>query len=120
MASPNIILANTIIGKTTLVAPTSTLSNVLVNSAGSGLSMKLNSVTYANGNANNVPLWCSISRGGVEYYLGNSITVPCYYSLVVVAKDTSIYLEEGDALKCNIGTTGVGTTSVTISYEVIS
>lgn len=120
MSSPNIILANTIIGKTTLVAPSDTLSNVLVNAAGSNQSVKLNSVTYANGSVNNAPLWCSISRGGVEYYLGNSVTVPGYSSLVVVAKDTSIYLEEGDALRCNIGTAGLGSTSVTISYEVIS
>jgi hypothetical protein len=122
MSAPNIILANTIYGKTELYAATGTLSNVIVNASGSGQVYKLNSVTYANGNANNVPVWVQIHRGNpmVGYDLASSVTVPGYSSLVVVAKDTSIYLEEGDTLKCNVGSLGVGTTSVVVSYEMIS
>ena len=122
MSSPNIILANTIYGKTTLYAATATLSNVLVNASGSNQTIKLNSVTYANASINNAPIWLQIHRGNpmVGYDLASSVTVPGYSTLVVVAKDTSIYLEEGDALKANVGSVGVGTTSVVVSYELIA
>jgi hypothetical protein len=122
MSAPNIILANTIYGKTTLYAATATLANVLVNSVGSNQTIKLNSVTYANGSVNNVPIWVQVHRGTplVGYDLASSVTVPGYSSLVVVAKDTSIYLEEGDCLKCNCSTNGVGSTSVVVSYELIA
>lgn len=117
MANPNILLANNIYGKTALMAPTTTLSNVLVNSAGSGQILKLNSVTYANYEANNVPIWVTFNRGTTPYYLAGSVTVPGYSTLVVVAKDTSIYLEEGDYLKCNVGSQA--NCSVVVSYELI-
>jgi hypothetical protein len=122
MSSPNIILANTIYGKTTLYAATATLANVLVNSVGSNQTIKLNSVTYANASSNNIPIWVTLYRGTplVGYDLASSVTVPSYSSLVVVAKDTSIYLEEGDVLRCNCGTYGVGSTSVVVSYELIA
>jgi hypothetical protein len=117
MATPNIILANTIIGKTTLYNANSVMTQVLSNANGSNQLIKLNSVMYANANANNIPCYVEITRGGLSYNLAGSVTVPGYSSLVVVAKDTSTYLEEGDGLRCN---TGGGMMGVTISYEVIS
>jgi len=117
MASPNIILANNIYGRTTLYNANSVMTQVLNNANGSNQLIKLNSVMYANANANNIPCYVEITRGGISTNLAGAITVPGYSSLVVVAKDTSTYLEEGDALRCN---TSGGMMGVTISYEVIS
>ena len=49
-------------------------------------------------------------------YLAHRISVPNQSSLVVLGKDTSIYLEESDQIKAGIGTTST-TSTITISYE---
>lgn len=118
MSAPNIIIANTIFGRTTFYTTNTVLTPIVSNATGSNQLLKLNSVTFANQNANNVPLWLDVQRGAGSYWLGCSVTVPGYSSLVVVAKDTSIYLEEGDTLRANTG--AVGVCSVTVSYELIS
>lgn len=116
MSAPNLILTNTIVGKTMLYVANNTMTQVLANANGSNQVIKLNSVMYANANANNIPAYVEILRGGVSYNLAGSVTVPGYSSMVIVAKDTSTYLEEGDALRCN---TGGGSMAVSISYELI-
>lgn len=116
MSAPNLILTNTIVGKTVLFPATSTMTAALANANGSNQVIKLNSVMYANANANNIPCYVEIQRGGISTNLAGGVTVPGYSSLVIVAKDTSTYLEEGDTLRCN---TGGGGMSVTISYELI-
>jgi hypothetical protein len=116
MSSPNLILTNTIVGKTMLYNANSTMTAVLANANGSNQVIKLNSVMYANANANNIPCYVEIQRGGVSYNLAGSVTVPGLSSLVIVAKDTSTYLEEGDILRCNTAGGGMG---VSISYELI-
>lgn len=118
MSAPNIIVANTIFGKTSFYTTNTVLTPIVTNATNSGQLLKLNSVTFANSNANNVPLWLDIQRGAGSYWLGCSVTVPGYSTLVVVAKDTSIYLEEGDVLRANTGSQG--TCSVVTSYELIS
>ena len=116
MSAPNLILTNNIYGNTVLYNANTTMTQVLLNASGSNQVIKLNSVMYANANANNIPCYVQITRGGVAYNLAGGVTVPGYSSLVVVAKDTSTYLVEGDALGCN---TGGGGMSVSISYEII-
>ena len=116
MSAPNLITTSTIVGKTVLYNATNTMTGVLANANGSNQVVKLNSVMYANANANNIQAFVEIQRGGVSYNLAGGVTVPGISSLVVVAKDTSTYLEEGDTLRCN---TGGGTMAVSVSYELI-
>ena len=119
MSAPNLILTNSIYGNTTYLS-TSTMSPqiVLTNSAGSGSAYKLNTVMVANPNAVNIPITVDVTRGASNYYLAANVTVPGFSSLVVQAKDTAIYLIEGDALRCNVG--AAYTCHFTVSYEVIS
>lgn len=117
MATPNIVIANNIIGGTTLYNANNVMTQVLLNANNSNQIIKLNSVMYANANANNITAHVDILRGTVGYNLAGGVTVPGFSSLVIVAKDTSTYLMEGDALRCN---TGGGAMAVSISYEVIS
>lgn len=116
MTAPNLILTNTIVGKTALYNATSTMTDVLANANGSNQVIKLNSVMYANANANNIQAFVEIKRGTVSTNLAGGVTVPGLSSLVILAKDTSTYLEEGDTLRCN---TGGGSMSVSVSYELI-
>lgn len=120
MSAPNLILTNSIYGNTALFTTGSlTPQTVLTNASGSGLACKLNTVMVANPNAVNMPITVDISRGGSGYYLAANVTVPGNSSLVVQAKDTAIYLIEGDVLRCNVGVGGYANCHFTVSYELI-
>jgi hypothetical protein len=119
MSAPNLILTNSIYGNTTFLTTSSlTPQNVLANPGASGQAYKLNTVMVANPNAVNMPITVDVSRGGTGYLLAANVTVPGNSSLVVQAKDTAIYLIEGDTLRCNVGVGGY-TCHFTVSYEVI-
>lgn len=121
MSAPNLILTNSIYGNTTYLTTGSlTPQSVLSNPGASGQSYKLNTVMVANPNANNIPISVNVTRGANSYYMAANVTVPFNSTLVVQAKDTAIYLVEGDTLTCNVGSAGMGSCHFTVSYEVIS
>jgi hypothetical protein len=39
-------------------------------------------------------------RSSISYKIASTITVPADASLVVISKENSIYLQEGDSLRC--------------------
>ena len=119
MSAPNLILTNNIYGNTAFLQTSSaTPTNILSNASGSGQAVKLNTIMVANPNAVNVPVSVDIYRNGVANYLGYNVVIPGNSSLVLQARDTSIYMIEGDALRCYTG--AAYTCHFTVSYEVIS
>jgi hypothetical protein len=119
MSAPNLILTDNIYGNTTFLATSSlTPVNTLANPGNSNKAYKLNTVMVANPNGPNIPVSVDVSRGGTGYYLAANVSVPGNSSLVVQAKDTAIYLIEGDTLRCNVGVGGY-TCHFTVSYEII-
>jgi hypothetical protein len=52
------------------------------------------------------------------YYLGGNVSIPANSVLTLLAKDTSIYLEEGDVIQANV--TANSAVTITASYELIS
>lgn len=100
MAIPNILNATSVLGRTAYANVTTVLSNVLVNTAASGNSYRIVNLTAANtdtGNIGNVSL--SVNRAGITNYLAVGINVPTRSSIVLLSKDNSLVLEEGDALQ---------------------
>ena len=121
MSAPNLILTNNIYGNTAFLATSSlTPQTVLSNGAASGSAYKLNTVMVANPNAVKVPITVDVLRNGTGNYLAANVTVPGFSSLVVQAKDTAIYLVEGDTLRANVTSANNGPVNVIVSYEVIS
>lgn len=118
MAAPNIIGATTITGKTVLSNLTTVTANVLTNSSSSGTVDKLNSIMLSNYTSSSVGANVVIDRSGTTYYLGGNLSIPGNSTLVVLAKDTGIYLEEGDVLQANA--TANSSITLTTSYELIS
>lgn len=101
MANPNIVNVSTIYGKTAVQAVTTTATAIVENSAASGTILKINSLTVANvDGTNSADITVDIFRNSTAYRLANTITVPADASLVVISKDTSVYLEEGDSIRC--------------------
>jgi len=101
MANPNIVNVSDIRGKTAVQAVTTTATAIVSNSAGSDKVFKINSLTIANvDGVNSADINVDVFRSSTATRIAFTIAVPADSTLVVISKDTSIYLEEGDSLRC--------------------
>jgi len=124
MAAPNIVNVSTITGKTAKVALTTTSQTTLVsNASSSGQVFKINMIQVANVDGTNacdvtVDVHSAASGGGTAYSLASTISVPADASLVVLDKNTALYLEENTSITATAGT--ASDLEVLVSYEEIS
>jgi len=100
MAAPNIVNVSTITGKTNVSILSTSATDVVSNPASSGKVFKINTVFISNVDGTNAAdVTVSVFRSSVEYKIVSTVSVPADATLTVITKDTSIYLEEGDALR---------------------
>ena len=123
MANPNIINASTILGKTVFDADIATsASELFENAASSGKILKINSLIIANidgTDAADITVTIRNAAGGTTYStIANTVSVPADATLVVISKDTSIYLLED--MSIYLAASAAGDLSATCSYEEIS
>ena len=120
MAAPNIVNVATITGKTTGAALGTTLTtSLLANSASSGKVFKINTIIVANVDcANAADATIEYYDGSTGYKLANTIAVPADSTLIVLSKDTAIYLQEGESIRG--GASAASDLECVISYEEIS
>ena len=104
-------------GKTAQALLTTVTSNVITNSAASSTVDKLNNIILSNYTSSAVTANVMINRSSTLYYLGGNISVPGNSTLVLLGKDTAIYLEEGDVLQANVSANT--SISMSASYEII-
>jgi hypothetical protein len=121
MAAPNIVNVSQINANTNLANVTTVTANVVTNAANSDRVYKVNNIQLANYSAATVTANVIFNRSSASpatYFIAGSISIPATSTLVVVAKDTSFYMEEGDVLQlsCSANSTVHGV----VSYEVIS
>lgn len=118
MAAVNLISATSIIGKTHAEWVTNTANVVLTNALNSSEVYRLNVLYVTNmGNADAV-VTIDLFRGGVSYKVIYNLSVPIGNSTVAIAKDSSLYLEEGDSLR--IAANQAGLLQYVVSYEIMS
>lgn len=98
MANPNIATSTSIYGAT--VAQSTTTSSASFLSCPSNYVYKVNTITACNYSVSSVDVTVSYykSSSGTTFYLAYTITVPAKTTLVVMSKDTQIYLNESDYL----------------------
>jgi hypothetical protein len=117
MAAPNIVNVTSIYGKTMGAALGVTLTtNILTCPANKVL--KINSIIVANiDGTNNADASVTFydSSAAVGYRLASTVTVPADSTLVVLGKDSPIYLEESDEIRA--GASASGDLEIIISYE---
>jgi Na+-translocating ferredoxin:NAD+ oxidoreductase RnfE subunit len=119
MAAPNIVNVTSIIGKTAVLAVTTTATNIVNNAAASSKVFKINNLIVSNiDGAAACDITASIFRSSVEYKIAHTVVVPADATLTILTKDTQIYLEEGDALRLTASANG--DLSAICSYEEIS
>ena len=118
MAAPNLLGTTTVTGKTALATLTTVTSNVITNSSSSGTVDKLNNIILSNYTSSVIYANVMINRSASTYYIGGNVTIPANSTLVLLGKDTSVYLEEGDVLQANVSANS--SISISASYELMS
>ena len=117
MANPNIVAVSSIYANTAIDADVAA-SAVSLLTAASNKVLKINSLIIANidgVNAADISVW--VTRGGVDYYIAKTISVPADSTLLPIDKNMGMYLIEGDILK--IQASVAGDLAATCSYEEI-
>jgi hypothetical protein len=118
MAAPNIVNVVSMIGKTQYQQLTTSMANVITNGATSGNVLKVNDILIANYTTSSIATNVAVGRGTSVFYIAGNMSVPANSTLVVTAKDVSIYMEEGDYLQANASLATAA--QITCSYEVIN
>jgi hypothetical protein len=124
MTAPNIVNVTTITGKSAVVDLTGTSATLVVeNPASSGKVFKINSLVVSNVDGTNaaditISFFSEDNIGGTATEIVSTISVPADASLVVIDKNTSIYLEEDRSIGATAGT--ANDLKVLVSFEEIS
>lgn len=124
MAAPNIVNVTAIYGKSAVVDLTTTNATLVVeNTAASGKVLKINSLIISNVDGTNaaditISLYSEDNIGGTATQIVSTVSVPADASLVVIDKNTSIYLEEDKSIGATAGS--ASDLKVLVSYEEIS
>ena len=121
MAAPNLVNVATITAKSVQAALSTTLTTeILANGSSSGKVFKVNNILVANiDGTNSAAASVAITKsGGSPIMIASTIAVPADSTLVVVDKDTGLYLEEGDNIEA--GASAASDLVITINYEELS
>lgn len=123
MANPNIVSVTSIYGNTTY------LSDITGPSTGgntNGASLlatsadkirKVNSLMVANKHVSAVSVSVWVYSSSTSFYIAHTISVPADSTLVVISKDSSVYVGENDLLRIAAGT--ASQLDAVMSYEEI-
>jgi len=119
MAAPNIVNVSSIYGKTVYDTDiAASLAAIVTNAASSNKVLKVNSLIISNidgTNAADITVTLRNAAGSLLATLAHTISVPADSTLVVISKDTSIYLEEDRSI--GLLASVAGDLSAVCSYE---
>jgi hypothetical protein len=124
MSAPNIVNVTTITGKTNVVDLTTTgATSVVSNAAGSNKVFKINSLIVSNVDGTNaaditISYYSEDNIGGTATQITSTVSVPADASLIVIDKNTYIYLEEDRSIGATAGS--ASDLKVVCSYEELS
>jgi len=124
MANPNIVNVTDIRGKTAVANLSTTNATLVVeNTAASNKVFKINTLIVSNVDGSSaanvtVSLYSAANIGGTATQIVSTVSVPADASLVVISKDTAIYLEEDRSIGATAGV--ANDLKVVCSYEEIS
>jgi len=112
MANPNIAALTNIYGHTHTMAVTTSWVTIITTPANQ--ISRINSIIVSNIDGTNDADINIIIEG---FYIARSITVPAGSSLVVVSKDTGLYLTENQNMRCYASASG--DLQLVMAYEQI-
>lgn len=123
MANPNIVNVTDIRGKSATLALTTNAQTLVSNAASSGKVFKINTIVVANIDGVNpqnvtVSYYSEDDIGGTATAIVNTVAVPADASVVVLDKNSSLYLEEDRSIGALAG--GNSDLVAIVSYEEIN
>ena len=126
MANPNIVNVTSIIGVTTFISidNTNTMNVFLSNDASSNKVFKLNSIMAVSDDAAGanvdvtIKLFNAAAGAGTSFSLATNITIPGKSSVIILGKDSPIYLTENKSLAASASASSDA--DIICSYEEIS
>ena len=123
MANPNIVAVVTINGNVKAAAVLTTIGEIVSNASSSGKIFKINSLYVANidGTASvdiTVNHYSQAALGGTAIAVASTVAVAADSTLVVVTKDSAIYLLENQSM--GILASAAGDAVYTCSWDEIS
>ena len=119
MAAPNIVAVTSIYGKTKGDNLSTTLTTDILTCPSDKV-LKINSNIVANidgSNSADATVYFYDSSAAARYALASTIAVPADASIIVIDKNSAIYLEESDQIEA--GASSASDLVITISYEEI-
>ena len=93
MAAPNIVNVSTITGKSVTGALGTSTATLLQNSASSNKVFKINTILVSNVDGTNSATAAISLYDGTDRYIAKGITVPAGATVVLIDKNSSLYLE---------------------------
>jgi hypothetical protein len=117
MAAPNIVNVTSIYGKSMGAALGTTLTTDILTCSSNKL-LKINSIIVSNVDGTNsadVTVYFYDNSTSVRYAIASTVAVPADSTLVVIGKDSPIYLEESDSIEA--GASATSDLQIIISYE---
>lgn len=118
MAAPNIVNVSTITGKSVTGALGTSTATLLQNSASSNKVFKINTILVSNVDGTNSATAAISLYDGTDRYIAKGITVPAGATVVLIDKNSSLYLEENKIIRGDAS--AAGDLEFIISYEEIS
>ena len=124
MTAPNIVNVTTITGKTNVVSLTTTNATLVVeNPVSSNKVFKINSLVVSNVDGTNaaditISLYSEDNIGGTATQIVSTVSVPADASLIVIDRNSFIYLEEDKSIGATAGS--ASDLKVVCSFEEIS
>ena len=119
MTAPNIVNVTEIYGNTVAQLMTTTQANIVANAANSGKIYKINALYVANmhgTNAADVNV-NFMTASNAAFSIVSTVSVAADSTLVVITKDSSIYLTEGTYIQANAN--AVSSLHLTCSWDEI-
>ena len=118
MAAPNIVNVSTITGKSVTGALGTSTATLLQNSASSNKVFKINTILVSNVDGTNSATAAISLYDGTDRYIAKGITVPAGATVVLIDKNSSLYLEENRIIRGDAS--AAGDLEYIISYEELS
>lgn len=120
MANPNIASVTGIYGKVVGAAVTTTTTAIVTNAASSGKILKINSLIISNVNGTTAAdITADVFKNQTtSYRIAFTVSVPADATVILISKDTSIYLEENDSIRLTASANS--SLEAICSYEDIS
>ena len=119
MANPNLVNVTSITGESVQATLNTTLTTEILACASDTL-VKINNIIIANiDGSSSVDVSVFITKsGGSPIAIASTVAVPADSTLVVIDKNSAIYLEEGDNLEA--GASANSDATITVNYEILN